>query len=420
MSEARSIEWDTLWLGADIATMCGEGYGLIEDGALGVKDGRLTFVGVRADVPASILAEFSGEVHELDGGVLLPGLIDCHTHLVFGGDRSHEFEMRLNGASYEEIAAAGGGIRSTVAATRAASLEDLVAVSHPRLAALMAEGVTTIEIKSGYGLDLEAERRMLKTARQLGETPGVDVVTSFLGAHALPPEYDDRPDIYIDHIVEDMLPTLVAEGLVDAVDAFCERIAFSKAQVERVFDKALALGLPFKIHAEQLSHLGGADMAAAKGALSADHLEYLHGHGIKTMAAVGTVAVLLPGAFYTLRETKYPPIHGLRKAGVPMALASDLNPGSSPIASLLAILNMACTLFLMTPQEAVAGVTRNAAKALGLGDDRGTLEVGKRADFTHWDIASPTELCYWMGLKKPGAVVKNGEMVKQLWRNEGR
>lgn len=403
----HAADWDALWLGASIATMSGEGYGLIEDGALALKDGRIAFVGARGDMPA----DFSGEVHELDGGVLLPGLIDCHTHLVFGGDRSHEFEMRLNGASYEEIAAAGGGIRSTVTATRAASLDDLIEVSKPRLKALMAEGVTTIEIKSGYGLDLETERRMLKAARALGETAGVDVVTTFLGAHAVPHEFEDRADTYIDHVVEEMLPTLAAEGLVDAVDAFCEKIAFSKAQVERVFDKAAVLGLPLKIHAEQLSHLGGADMAAAKGALSADHLEYLHGHGIKAMALAGTVAVLLPGAFYTLRETKYPPIHGLRKAGVPMALGSDLNPGSSPIASLLAILNMACTIFLMTPQEAVAGVTRNAAKALGLAHDRGTLEVGKRADFAHWDIGSPTELCYWMGLKKPGMVVKDGVRV---------
>ncbi len=397
-----------LFVGASIATMTGagsgDGYGLIDDGALLVKDGRIAFVGWRGDVPD----EISCEVHELDGGVLLPGLIDCHTHLVFGGNRSHEFEMRLNGASYEEIAKAGGGIRSTVAATRAASLEELVDVSRPRLAALMAEGVTTVEIKSGYGLNLETERRMLQAARELGSGDAVDVVTTFLGAHDLALEYDDRADAYIDHVTREMMPTLAGEGLIDAVDAFCEKIAFSKAQVELVFDKALELGLPVKIHAEQLSHMGGAEMAASKGALSADHLEYLHGREAKAMAEAGTVAVLLPGAFYTLRETKHPPIHGFRKAGVPMALASDLNPGSSPVASILAILNMACTIFLMTPQEAVAGVTRNAAKALGLADDRGTLEVGKRADFTHWDIGSPTELCYWIGLKKPVMVVKDG------------
>lgn len=399
---------ERLFTGADIATMAsGEsGYGLIEDGALLVRDGRIAFVGPRGDVPDDV----SARTHELGGGVLLPGLIDCHTHLVFGGDRSHEFEMRLNGASYEEIAEAGGGIRSTVAATRAASLEELVRVSKPRLKALMAEGVTTVEIKSGYGLNLETERRMLEAARKLGLEDGVDVVATFLGAHDLPLEYDGRADAYIDHLTEEMLPALAGEGLVDAVDAFCEKIAFSKAQVERVFDAALELQLPVKIHAEQLSHLGGAEMAASKGALSADHLEYLHGREAKAMAEAGTVAVLLPGAFYTLRETKHPPIHGFRKAGVPMALASDLNPGSSPVASILAILNMACTIFLMTPQEAVAGVTRNAARALGLGEDRGTLEVGKRADFTHWDIGSPTELCYWMGLKKPAMVVKDGAM----------
>lgn len=398
---------ETLYTGVDIATMSGADYGLIEDGALMTSEGRISFVGPRTHVPA----DFSGKSVELDGGVLLPGLIDCHTHLVFGGDRSHEFEMRLNGASYEQIAAEGGGIRSTVAATREASLDELVTVSRPRLEALMSEGVTTVEIKSGYGLNLESERKMLLAARALGETAGIDVVTSFLGAHAVPQEFEGRAEIYVDHLVKEMLPVLAGEGLVDGVDAFCEKIAFSRVQVERVFDKAQQLGLPIKIHAEQLSHMGGTEMAASRGALSADHLEYLHGHGVKAMASAGTVAVLLPGAFYTLRETKYPPIHGLRKAGVPMALATDLNPGSSPVASLLTILNMACTIFLMTPQEAVAGVTRNAAKALGLDDDRGTLEVGKRADFCHWDISSPTQLCYWMGLKKPALVIKDGRPV---------
>lgn len=401
---------EMLYVGAALATMAGEDYGLIEDGALIVSEGRISFVGSRAQVPA----DFSGAVQDLGGGVVLPGLIDCHTHLVFGGSRSHEFEMRLNGASYEEIAVAGGGIRSTVAATREASLDELVEVSAPRLEALMAEGVTTVEIKSGYGLNTESERKMLRAARALGKTRDVDVSTSFLGAHATPHEFEGREDAYIDLVVEEMLPELAAEGLVDCVDAFCEKIAFSKAQVARVFDKARELGLPIKLHAEQLSHMGGAEMAAERGALSADHLEYLHGHGIREMAKSGTVAVLLPGAFYTLRETKYPPIHGFRKAGVPMALASDLNPGSSPIASLLAILNMACTIFMMTPQEAIAGVTRYGAKALGLGDDRGTLETGKRADFTHWDIASPTELCYWMGLKKPAMIWKDGQSPSQV------
>lgn len=410
---------DTLYLGADIATMVEAGvepgisadYGMITDGALMTSGSRICFVGRRGEIPS----DFSGKTIELDGGVLLPGLIDCHTHLVFGGDRSHEFEMRLNGASYEQIAAEGGGIRSTVAATREVSLDDLTEVSRPRLEALMAEGVTTVEIKSGYGLNLETERKMLQAARALGEMQGIEVVTSFLGAHAVPHEYEGREDTYIALLVEDMLPVLAAEGLVDAVDAFCEKIAFSKTQISRIFDKAQELGLPIKIHAEQLSHMGGAELAASRGALSADHLEYLHGHAIKTMAEAGTVAVLLPGAFYTLRETKFPPIHGLRKAGVPMALATDLNPGSSPVASILAILNMACTIFLMTPQEAVAGVTRNAARALGLGDDRGTLEVGKRADLTHWDIKSPTELCYWMGLKKPLGVWLEGISRRPLF-----
>lgn len=416
MSKSNEIAvGDTLYVGADVATMAEAGaetgaladYGMIVDGALMTSGNRICFVGPRQEVPA----DFVGKTIKLDGGVLLPGLIDCHTHLVFGGDRSHEFEMRLNGASYEQIAAEGGGIRSTVAATRDTSVDDLTEVSKRRLRALMAEGVTTVEIKSGYGLNLATERKMLQSARALGQMAGIEVVTSFLGAHAVPHEYEGREDTYIDHVVEDMLPVLAGEGLVDAVDAFCEKIAFSKAQVARVFDKARELDLPIKVHAEQLSHMGGAELAASRGALSADHLEYLHGHAIKVMAEAGTVAVLLPGAFYTLRETKYPPIHGFRKTGVPMALATDLNPGSSPVASILAILNMACTIFLMTPQEAVAGVTRNAAKALGLGDDRGTLEVGKRADLTHWDVRSPAELCYWMGLKKPELVVKDGRQA---------
>lgn len=402
------MDWEKLYIGADIATMTeDEGYGLIQKGALATKGDRIVWVG-----PASeIHGDHKAKIVELGGGVLLPGLIDCHTHLVFGGDRSSEFQARLGGASYEEIAEAGGGIRSTVAATRKASLEDLTESARPRLAALMAEGVTTVEIKSGYGLSVEDERKMLRAARALGQTTGIDVKTTFLGAHTTPPEFRGNDDAYIDNLIENVLPTLNEEGLVDAVDAFCETIAFTKDQVERLFISAKAQGLPLKIHAEQLSDQGGAAMAAGLGAMSADHLEHLHHKGIKAMAEAGTVAVLLPGAFYTLREIKHPPIHRLRKAGVPMALATDLNPGSSPIASLLTILNMACTLFLLTPAEAVAGVTRNAAKALGLDGDRGTLEEGKRADFTHWNISSPTELCYWLGLNKPALVVKDGEAV---------
>lgn len=408
MAEAK---WDKIYVGADIATMSDEeGYGIIEDGALATAGDRIAWVGQRSQL-AGTPSAFEVPREELGGGVLLPGFIDCHTHIVFGGDRSHEFELRLNGASYEDIARAGGGIRSTVAATRAATTDELTEQARPRLEALMGEGVTTVEIKSGYGLNIEAERKMLQAVRALGETNGVDVAATFLGAHTTPKEYDEREDAYIDRVVDVMLPTLAAEGLVDAVDAFCEKIAFSRGQVERVFDTAAELGLPIKLHAEQLSDQGGAAMAAERGALSADHLEHLHHKGIKAMADAGTVAVLLPGAFYTLREVKHPPIHRLRKAGVPIALATDLNPGSSPVASLLAILNMACTLFLLTPQEAVAGITRNAAKALGLGVDRGTLETGKRADLVHWDITSPAQLCYWMGLNKPKMVVKDGQRV---------
>jgi imidazolonepropionase len=401
--------WDKLYLGADIATLCGdrEHFGLIKDGALATRGERIVWVGQRSDLPSGQAADRI----ELEGGVLLPGFIDCHTHLVFGGDRSHEFEERLNGASYEDIARAGGGIRSTVAATRAASFSDLVASGRFRLGALMSEGVTCVEIKSGYGLNLETERKMLKATRALGKTQGVDVKATFLGAHTTPREFDERGDDYIDMLVEEVLPVLKGEGLVDAVDAFCETIAFSRGQVERLFDKAAALSLPIKIHAEQMSDQGGAALAAERGALSADHLEFLHNKGIKAMAEAGTVAVLLPGAFYVLREVRHPPIHRLRKAGVPMALATDLNPGSSPVASILAVLNLACTLFLMTPQEAIAGITKNAAKALGLDEDRGTLEEGKRADFVHWDISSPTQLCYWLGLNKPQFVVKDGQKV---------
>ena len=341
------------------------------------------------------------------GGWLTPGLIDCHTHLVFGGDRAGEFEQRLQGVSYEEIARAGGGIASTVAATRAASAAELRAAAQARLAALRAEGVTTVEIKSGYGLDRATEIRMLEVARALGETPGIEVRTSYLGAHALPREYASDRAGYLDLVCERVLPEIAARGLADAVDAFCEGIAFQPDEVARVFRAAQRHGLPVKLHADQLSDLGGAALAARFGALSADHLEYASEAGVAAMAAAGTVAVLLPGAFYTLRETRQPPVEALRRHGVAIAIATDCNPGSSPLTSLLAALNLACTLFRLTPEEALAGVTRNAARALGLGD-RGTLAQGQRADLALWEIGRPAELSYWFGRNPLQVVLQDG------------
>ena len=372
--------------------MVGEGYGELRDAALLVRDGRIAWMGPEAKLPAGFV-----EAREIDlgGAWITPGLIDCHTHLVYGGSRAHEFELRLQGASYEEIARQGGGIRSTVTATRAASENALLAQSSKRLAALLAEGVTTVEIKSGYGLDLDSERKMLRVARRLGEM-GVDVQTTFLGAHALPTEFAGRPDAYVDHLVEEMLPALFVDRLIDAVDAFCENIGFSPAQVTRIFESAVAHGLPVKLHAEQLSDQGGAALVARYKGLSADHLEWLSADGIRAMAQAGTVAVLLPGAFYYLSETKLPPIDALRAAGVPMAVATDCNPGTSPMTSLLLAMNMACTLFRLTPAEALAGVTREAARALGLAN-RGTLAVGHRADLAVWDIERPAELAYRIG-----------------------
>ncbi|WP_238587660.1 imidazolonepropionase [Caenimonas sp. SL110] len=382
-------------------------YGLIDDAALVVQGGRIAWVGDRAAL-APFWSEQASEQHDCGGALITPGLIDCHTHLVYGGDRANEFELRLNGASYEEIARAGGGIASTVQATRAASEDDLFAQSLPRLNALMAEGVTTLEIKSGYGLSLEHERKCLRVARRLGAQAGIAVRTTFLGAHALPPEFTGRADEYIDAVLQ-MLPALHEEGLVDAVDAFCERIAFSTAQTERVFTAAKALGLPVKLHAEQLSDSGGAQLAARFGALSCDHLEWLGEEGAKAMAQAGTVAVLLPGAFYFLRETKLPPVAMLREHGVPMAISTDCNPGSSPCTSILLMLNMACTLFRLTPEEAWAGVTRHAALALGLAD-RGALAQGMRADFVLWDVRSPAQLVYPMGLNPRRATVIDGNL----------
>ncbi|MHB2169587.1 imidazolonepropionase [Alsobacter sp. R-9] len=387
---------DTVWTRARLATMtagAASPYGSIEDGLIAAKDGRIVYAGPRAEAPRLDAAQ----TVDCEGRWITPGLIDCHTHLVHGGDRAHEFELRLGGATYEEIARAGGGILSTVRATRAASEAELLASAERRLAALVAEGVTTVEIKSGYGLDIETECRQLRVARRLGRERPVTVRTTFLGAHAVPPEYKDRSAAYAALVAGPMLDAVAAAGLADAVDAFCETIAFSIEETRSVLAAAQAKGLPVKLHAEQLSNMGGARLAADMGALSADHLEYLDEDGARAMAKAGTVAVLLPGAFYVLRETQKPPVDLLRRHGVDMALATDANPGSSPLTSPLLVMNMACTLFRMTPEEALAGLTRNAAKALGLGADTGTLEAGKRCDLAIWDIERPAELAYRMG-----------------------
>ena len=394
----------TLWQHCHVATMAHGKYSIIEDAAIVTADGLIEWIGPRSEAPA-------GQGVDLGGAWVTPGLIDCHTHTVFGGNRSGEFEQRLQGVSYAEIAAAGGGIASTVRATRAASEDELFASARKRLASLLRDGVTTVEIKSGYGLDLASERKMLRVIRRLGEALPVSVRATCLAAHALPPEYKDRADDYIAHICDEMLPALAAEGLVDAVDAFCEYLAFSPAQVEKVFLKARELGIPVKLHAEQLSSLHGASLAARYQALSADHLEFITEDDCQAMAAAGTVAVLLPGAFYFLRETQLPPMDALRKHGVAIAIASDLNPGTSPALSLRLMLNMACTLFRMTPEEALAGATLHAAKALGLGASHGSLEVGKVADFVAWDIERPADLAYWLGGELNKRVVRHGVEV---------
>nr|WP_188850766.1 imidazolonepropionase [Aureimonas glaciei] len=387
---------DTLWTNARLATLdpALPDLGIIEDGVVAARGGRIIFVGARADLPADLAAE---KTVDLGGRWVTPGLIDCHTHLVHGGDRALEFEMRLEGASYEAIAAAGGGILSSVRATRAASREDLVASALKRLDALLAEGVTTVEIKSGYGLDARGERTMLEAARDLGTHRAVRVATTYLGAHALPPEYAADRAGYLDLVCDTVLPALAKAGLVDAVDAFCEGIAFSTDEVARVFAAAEVLGLPVKLHADQLSDLGGAGLAAEFGALSADHLEYTSDTGAAAMAAAGTVAVILPGAFYVLRETQKPPIDAFRRFGVKMAVATDCNPGTAPITSLLTTMNMAATFFRMTVEECLAGVTREAARALGRLADIGTLEAGKSCDLAIWDIERPAELVYRIG-----------------------
>ena len=399
--------WDGIWLNGHLATMTGGApYGALDDGALAAEGGSIAWVGPRAELPGAP-ESLARQVHDLDGRWVTPGLIDCHTHLVHGGDRAGEFEARLQGASYEEIAKAGGGIVATVKATRAASERELIGAARPRLAALLAEGVTTVEIKSGYGLELETELKQLRVARALGEELPVTIKTSFLGAHAVPAEFEGRSDDYMDAVCA-MLPSVKESGLADAVDGFCETIGFSPAQTARLFEAAREAGLPVKLHADQLSDSGGAGLAARFGALSADHLEYTSQDGITAMAKSGTVAVLLPAAFYFLRETKAPPVEALRAARVPIALATDCNPGSAPATSLLLVLNMACTLFRLTPEEALAGVTRHGARALGMAETHGTLEVGKAADLAVWNIAQPAELAYRIGFNPLAYAVKGG------------
>jgi len=389
--------WDGLLIDCRLATMgeTGAPYGAIEDAVIAWKDGLIVFAGPRADLPGAPDA-LCAHVESASNAWVTPGLIDCHTHVVFAGHRAEEFEQRLNGASYEDIARAGGGIVSTVTKTRAASDDDLLAQSLPRARSLLADGVTTLEVKSGYGLDLDSEAKMLRVARRIGSELGIDVRTTFLGAHAVPPEFSGRQSDYVDELCIHLLPAIARDGLADAVDAFCESIAFTPSETRRVFETARAYGLPVKLHADQLSDLGGAALAAEFGALSADHLEYANEAGVAAMAAAGTVAVMLPAAFYALRETRLPPIDQFRAHGVRLAVASDVNPGTSPLLSLRLAMNMACTLFRLTPEEALRGVTTNAARALGLAD-RGTLAAGQRADLVVWNIDHPAELCYWLG-----------------------
>lgn len=404
----ETLACDKLWTNARLATMSPAveaSYGAIEDGVVAARGGRIVYAGPRSEAPAFQAAE----TIDCQGRWITPGLIDCHTHLVYGGDRAHEFELRLQGATYEEIARAGGGILSTVKATREASEDALFASADRRLAALIAEGVTTVEIKSGYGLEQQAELKQLRVARRIGRERPVTVRTTFLGAHAVPPEFKGRSGDYTALVAGPILDAVSAEGLADAVDVFCEGIAFSPAETKAVFEAAKAKGLAIKVHAEQLSNLYGAKLAAEMGALSADHLEYLDEDGVIAMAKAGTVAVVLPGAFYFLRETQKPPIELMRKHGVAIALATDANPGSSPLTSPLLVLNMACTLFRMTPEEALAGLTRHAATALGLQDEVGTLEAGKRCDLAIWEIERPAELAYRIGFNPLHTRIWNGQ-----------
>jgi len=399
--------WDTLWTNARIATMRGGRYAIAAPGAIAASGGTIAWVGESASLPAEPHA-LARAVRDVGGRWITPGLIDCHTHLVYAGNRAREFELRLQGASYEDIARAGGGIVATVAATRAATEEALESQSMRRLRRLIEEGVTTVEIKSGYGLRTDAELKQLRVARRLGATAPVTVRTTFLGAHAVPPEYQGRAEAYVAHVCDEMLPAVAEAAGADAVDAFCERIAFSPDQTARVFERAAALGLRVKLHADQLSDLGGAALAARFGALSADHLEYTSEAGVRALAEAGTVAVLLPGAFYFLRETRVPPVQRLRDHGVPIAVSTDCNPGSAPMTSILLALNMACTLFRLTPEEALAGVTCQAARALGLADTHGTLEVGKACDLVVWNVDNPAELAYAIGANPCVDVVRGG------------
>lgn len=403
---------DAIWVGGHLATMAPNTseYGEISNAALIIKDNKIVWIGPQSALDADP-ASLADSVYHLNGKWVTPGLIDCHTHLVYAGNRAHEFALRLQGASYEAIAQAGGGIRSTVAATRAASFEELYQQSARRLEALLKEGVTTLEIKSGYGLDMATELKMLRVAKALEDNYPVTICKTFLGAHTVPAEYKDQADAYIDYLIKELLPALHQENLVDAVDAFCEKIAFNPEQIQRLFKAAQQFKLPVKLHADQLSDLGGGKLAANFNALSADHLEHLSESSIRAMAKANTVAVLLPGAFYFLREAQLPSIKLLREYKVPIALATDCNPGTSPFTSLLLMLNMACTLFRLTPEEALAGITRNAAQALGLLNKIGTLEEGKNADFVVWDIQSPIELAYDVGLNRCVQIVKNGKVV---------
>ena len=402
-------DWDLLLTDARLATMRAgaAAYGVIERGALAIRDGRIAWLGSAADLPDCA----ARQQLSLDGRWLTPALIDCHTHLVFAGNRASEFAERLAGVSYEEIARAGGGIMSTVRATREASAEQLFAASRRRLEALRAEGVATVEIKSGYGLDVATEVRMLEVIRRLGSECGMHVASTFLGAHTVPATHSGKADDYLDIVCDEMLPEIATRNLADAVDAYCESIAFSRTQVARVFAAAASYKLPVKLHADQLSDSGGAELAARCNALSADHLEYASRSGITAMADAGTTAVLLPGAFLTLGETRLPPVAALREHNVPIAVATDCNPGTSPVCSLRAAMKIAADLFRLTPEECLAGVTRNAARALGLGDDRGTLEAGKRADLACWDIDHPDELSYWLGLTNLHKLFVDGDDI---------
>jgi imidazolonepropionase len=404
-------QWDSLWVNAQLVTLEGDvPYGFKSHAALAVKEGKIAWIGDMNELPGEA-DHLAHEVVDAKNKCITPGLVDCHTHLVFGGNRAREFEMRLQGVSYEEIARAGGGIRSTVAATRAASEDELFLQSIQRARALLAGGVTTIEIKSGYGLDLETELKILRVAKRIQENLPITVVSTFLGAHALPAEFQNRADDYIDHVCNDMIPAVSREKLASAVDVFCETIGFTLAQTERVFAAAKKAGLDVKCHAEQLSDMGGAELAAKYQALSADHLEFLSEQGVEALAKSGTVAVLLPGAFYFLREKKFPPIELLRDKNVPMAIATDCNPGTSPVTSLLLMVNMACTLFRLTPEEALLGVTRHAAQALGLSKTHGSLTIGKIADFVLWNVSHPVELAYYVGWNRCFKVVKNGKGI---------